>query len=164
MSDDLKRQVPVRPQNVMADAYEQLRPGTRATVLPPKERTVKQYEEDWGPEDKAVDSPVQPTEGEVLVSPPPQSSSVPPPLGGFVAIDLVRMLVIGDNQEEFPIVSKELQQGVRILCRDMYLNALNTRIVQVSEALGVPLPEARNEQKVQPVQKKKGRKRVSTTG
>ena len=88
---------------------------------------------------------------------------MPPPLGGFVAIDLMRMLVIGDNGEEFPII-EQLQQALKTMCRDMYLNALNARIVQVSEALGVPLPEAPNETEVPPVRKKKARKRVSTKG
>jgi hypothetical protein len=164
MPKNIERQTPVMPKNALADAYEQLRPTARGTVMPPQDREVlEQYEENWGPEDKGVE-PSPPAEGEVLVSPPPQPSSVPPPLGGFIAIDLVRMLVIGDNGEEFPIEAEQLRQSLKIMCRDMYLNALNSRIVQVSEALGLPLPEAPSEETVQKVPKKKARKRVQSKG
>lgn len=164
MTRDIERQVPVMPQNVLANSYEQLRPTARGTVLPPQEReALEQYEEQWGPEDKGdVDPLSTPDESEVLVSPPSRMSSAPPPLGGFIAIDLVRMLVVGDNGEEIPIHTEEAKQSLKLFCRDAYMAELNKRLVTMSEALGVPLPKAPREEKPQPVQKKKTRKRAST--
>lgn len=108
-------------------------------MAPPPQPTARQYEQDWGPEDTAVDPPVQ--QEDVVVSPSTPQSSAPPPLRGFLMIDLVRMVLIGDNMEEFPIEGADAHTGLHMFCREHWAKSFNTQFQAVSKSLGLPIPE-----------------------
>lgn len=130
---------PVIPDNIYTRSLDQAL-GTRATVMPPTVLGQKeQYEQEWGPEDTAVDPPVQ--QEDVVVSPSTPQSSVPSPLRGFLMIDLVRMVLVGDNMEEFPITDAEAHKALYLFCREQWQINLNAQFKALSESMGLPMPE-----------------------
>jgi hypothetical protein len=153
---------PVMPDNIYTRSLDQAL-GTRATVMPPNVLGQKeQYENDWGPGDTAVDFPVQ--QEDVGDSPPTPQSSAPPPLRGFLMIDLVRMVLIGDNMEEFPIIADESKKALYMFCREQWHISLNEQFKLLSESMGLPLPEMPvKEPPVETPQKKARKKRDSSS-
>lgn len=149
---------PVIPDNIYTRSLDQAL-GTRATVMPPTVLGQKeQYEQEWGPEDTAVDPPVQ--QEDVVVSPSTPQSSAPSPLGGFLMIDLVRMVLIGDNMEEFPIVGEDAKKALYMFCREQWQISLNEQFKTLSESMGLPLPEMSVAKVETPVAKPKKKRKT----
>ena len=144
-----------QPLNAMSIALDaNLGAGGRAQMGPPPQAPPvsqadlrKQVEEQWGPAGDGAHPPA-PTQHESLAGGQPVVSpgaveipQAPTPLGGFIMIDLIRMVIIGDNMQEFRIENMNLQKNLMTIDRDGAWAAPNDRFRAMTESMGLDLPQ-----------------------
>lgn len=175
MGSDM-RPPPIQRDNTLTRAYDAIRAqsrtggstGLRSTVLPPpptpeEMEAMRQIEEDtWGP----AEIPPEPASFSPEAAPPAGSrSSVEAhrPLTGFIAVDLVRGQVVGDNGETFPLTEPEIKQ-LLASCVNIAQRSMEQRLLAIAEASGlevvrrgtdagmpeVPSPETKDQVQTRP--------------